>query len=180
MKFLSSGKPFAKVQALRDQITACQAQIEELDQAPPPADEAKARVRRWLEQQQADQGIAMHLVGWALDPDPRGGGPRGREAWEVGGNHPPLDMLRETMRIIAVIGPDLIEAAAGREIDRRLADREPGLPMAERPKRRAELEDELTKIESDEETAIEKLEAAGYLVHRRPDARPEIILGESA
>lgn len=179
MKFLNSGKAFSKVQALRDQITDCLAELKSLETDPLPADEAKARVRRWLEANQADQGIALHLVGWATSPDQNAIGPRGLEGWEVGGDRPPVDLLRELMRILAVVAPDQIEAAAGAEIDRRLANKEPGLPMADRPKRRAELEQQLSELEVQEEAAIEKLEEAGHLVHRRAEARPEIILGET-
>ena len=175
MKFLSDGKAFAKVKALREQIRKTQTQIDALEIAPLPVDEAMARVRRWLQDNQTDSAITLHLTDWAMSP--RGSdGPRGHEGWSVGGNTSSVDLLREIMRVLAAIGPDLIEASVKAKIDQRLAEHEPGPPLADRPAIRQELENKLDELERKEEREIEKLEAAGNLVHRRPDARPEIIL----
>ena len=180
MKFINDGKSFAKVSAVRKRIAEIKGELSDLQRAPLPAEEAKQRVRDWLANQQSDKGLAHHLFAWATSPDRTHDGPRGFEAWQIGGDHPPMDLMRELMRMLAVLAPDQIEQSAAAEIDRRLADGEPGLPKAERPARRAELERELFDLEVKEEAEIEKLEASGYLVHRRPEARPDIILGESA
>src|SRR5699024_3066614 len=109
MKFLADGKSFSKVAAVRKQIAEIQDEITSLDRAPLPAQEAKQRIRDWLAGQQADQGLALHLVGWALTPDRSANGPRGMEGWEIGGNRPPVDLMREVMRLLAVVAPQQIE-----------------------------------------------------------------------
>ena len=177
MKFLNDGNAFAKVQALREQIAETAAELDALRTAPLPLDDAVARVRKWIDSAQDDSGLAYHLTGWCMSPE-GGDLPRGLEGWTIGGDSPPVDLLRETMRILALVAGDVIQASIKAQVARRLADREPGPPIAERPAIRKALEAKLFDLEVKEESEIEKLEAQGHMVHRRDDAKAEIILAE--
>ena len=61
--------------------------------------------------------------------------------------------------------------------DAALGDAKPGLPAAERRKRMVALDAEIFRLEVDEESICEELEAAGADVARRADADPRAQLG---
>jgi hypothetical protein len=176
MRFLSSDhKAFKPVAKARETIEQLLQKIDLLATAPLPEEDALPRVKRWIESSRDNGGY--RLAAWATSPDPHDR-LSGGYGWTVGGDNPPVDLLQEITRILTWVCPELIEQACLAEIKRRLECNPPGPPMAERPAMRAKLEADLLKAEIAEEAAIESLEAEGWLIHRRPDARPEIILGE--
>ncbi len=72
---------------------------------------------------------------------------------------------------------DQIRARLLHLYDEEVADAKPGLPAAERHKRLAELDAEILELGKAEEVLIERLEAEGVDVVRRPEADPRIALG---
>ena len=72
---------------------------------------------------------------------------------------------------------DQIRARLLHLFDEEVADAKPGLPAAERRKRLAELDGEILELGKAEEVLIERLEAEGVDVVRRPEADPRIALG---
>jgi hypothetical protein len=178
MKFIGSDdKRMAKVNKARERIQEIDSELAVLETAPIPLEDIAARIDAWLEKHQADEGMLYHLTAGFIDPD--GGGISKVAAWNFGGeSDPPFNFLGELMRIQAAIQPEAIKAGLMKLIEQRLEGHEPGPPLADRPALRSKLEAEREKLELTEEKEIEKLEADGWLVHRRPDARPEIILSE--
>ena len=177
MKFLSADhKAFKPVAKARETIANLQSQLAELDSAALPEDEALARIKDWINR--ARDGGGYRLAAWATAPGSNDSGPSGGPGWIVGGDTPPVDLLQEMTRVMTWVCPELIEQACLAEIRQRLETSPPGPPMAERPVIREKLQADLHKAEVAEERAIESLESEGWLIHRRTDARPEIILAE--
>ncbi len=178
MKFISSDdKRMAKVNKARDRIREIDSELEALETAPIPLEDVEARIDAWLERHQAAEGLLYHLTTGFTDPNVRG--VPNPDAWNYGGRSDPrFNFFEQLMSIQAAIQPEAIKAGLLKLIEQRLEGREPGPPLADRPEIRSKLETEREKLEITEEKEIEKLEADGWLVHRRPDARPEIILNE--
>jgi hypothetical protein len=76
--------------------------------------------------------------------------------------------------LAGVVGPERIEAALLRHID---AEVPPGLDSAARSQRLFEIAAELDALEAEEEALIEASERTGAPLERRPDARPDVVLG---
>ena len=175
MKFLpETDKRMARVRKAREQIAQITDQLTDLDTAPLPPEDIERRVDAWLAQQ-ADGGISHNLAHEFAGP--------GRNCstrlpgFDLGGKDgPQFNLANEVAKIMAVVMPDQFRAGLLRIVTEQMGDREPGPPLADRPKIKSDLEAEREKFERVEEGEIEKLEADGWLVHRRPDARPEIIL----
>lgn len=178
MKFISTDdKRMGKVNKARERIREIDSELAALETAPIPLEDIERRIDAWLEKYQADEGALYHLTTGFVTPDGRGISKP--DAWNFGGpSDPPFNFLGELMRIQAAIQPEAIKAGLMKLIEQRLDGREPGPPLAERPELRSKLETEREKLELAEEAEIERLEKDGWLVHRRPDARPEIILNE--
>jgi len=75
--------------------------------------------------------------------------------------------------LAALLGEDALRAAFLRDLERA----PDGLDSAAKADRLKEIEAELLTLEMREEALIVDAEAQGLAVFRRPDARPEIVLG---
>lgn len=151
----------APIEALRVRIADLHNQVRELMAAPPDSAEIARRVKATA--QHADIGGAARrhlrttlLSGEFSAPD---------AASLLGG----------------LTGLQLAALVLGDQLERSLAtlaqDAGDGISNEERAGRLSALRSELDQLETDEEHALEELEAAGLVVRRRPDARPSIVLG---
>lgn len=178
MKFIASDdKRMAKVNKARDRIQEIDSELSVLESAPIPREDVEQRIDAWLEKTRSDKGLMFPLASGFVRPD--GHGIPSVSEWRFGGpNDPPFNFLSELLRIQALMQPGSIKAGLMYLVDQYLEAHEPGPPLADRPAQRRKLEVEREQFELLEESEIEKLERDGWLVHRRADARPEIILGE--
>lgn len=178
MKFIGADdKLMAKVNKTRDRIKELDRELAELETASPPREDIEYRVDQFIERLLERSDIKRNLVGSLLSPDNRN--LTYFPNYSYGGEgHPPFNFLELSLEIQAVVNPESLKTRLVALADQELDHREPGPPLADRPEIRRKLEAERQKLELTEEKEIEKLEADGWLVHRRPDARPEIILNE--
>jgi hypothetical protein len=75
--------------------------------------------------------------------------------------------------LVGVVGAGVLRDSFMARIDAKM----PGMSEGERDQRAADLTAQLDALERDEERLICASEAAGAPIQRRPDARPEIVLG---
>lgn len=178
MKFLASDdKLMAKVNKIRDRIKEIDYELAELEAVRAPRDDIEQRIDSWIERTRERSGLNHHLV--AALTRPNGGKLSSIDAYSYGGpNGSSFNLLGQFLEIQAFLDPDALKASLMAVADQELECHEAGPPLADRPEIRRKLEAERQKAELAEEKEIEKLEDAGWLIHRRPDARPEVILNE--
>ena len=145
----------------RGEIETVSNEYEETESAPPPRDEAKARIAAVIGAPFNDQ---------ILSPEPAG-------LLNGSFNEAELRQMIERPALLLAVLPDALEAYLIGVYDAQLGDATPGLPRAERGKRLADLAAQKFKLEQEEEELIEQLEAQGADVRRRPAADPIAALG---
>jgi hypothetical protein len=163
----------SELSELRAQITEAQDRLESIEIAPAPRAEYLERIGRWVDHQAA-QFKPEYAVSPLRDVRPR------FDEVELG--LLPVRGSNTGESIASADAGPLLCWLLGNEIKRRLgeviesADLETGPPVAERPALRRKLEAELRELELREEALVVDAEAAGFVIPRRPDADPEIIL----
>ncbi len=162
MDLLRAGEPARKkLDAIQAQITETKRAARDVERAPLATEDARVKVRAALERAQRSGEWATNALlrfGRVADryelPDATGGVP-----WAV---------------LIALLGPKeaedrlvaLCTAAPGAR----------GLPAGKRAAKLDELRAKLDDLERREEQEVLALEAAGHVVLRRADVRPELLL----
>jgi hypothetical protein len=134
----------------RKRISAVDAELAALKNAPTPSADIRARVQGYLQ---------------SLAPIVRGVGASERLSISWPGN---------TQAMLATLFPDQTLALVMGEIERMSCD---PLPVAKRPARVAELERELDDLHRVEEALIAAAIADGQPAHRSPQAPPQAVLG---
>ncbi len=175
MKFLASNdKAMKPVQAIRARIEETRAELARLDHAPLPLADVEARIDDWLSRKQY---LATGRM-LALDFASPGAAPAAASpSWDFGGQAPAaFNLMDRVLTLLANLAPAELRHNLLRLVAEHCPD--PGPPLAERPALARKLQAKLLALEIDEEREIEKLEDEGWLVHRRADARPEVILSE--
>jgi hypothetical protein len=81
------------------------------------------------------------------------------------------------LAVLCAIAGDGMRAVLRDAIGAYLAPHPPGLPLAERELRAAEIDEEIFALEWEEERLIEQAEEAGMEIEGRGDADPRAILG---
>lgn len=174
---MSSKNVRPDIDKLRAEIQRVGDEIEWLAGAPLPLEECKARVADGCRQ------LATHFTENRL-----------RLGVFVHPNTNPQEALMEAFAIsknttgvstltIEEVGPALCWAMGDSLVQRLHAEIDaldygpPGLPMAERPARLAQLKGMLRQLEEQEEALICKAEEAGEVVFRRAEADPAVVLG---
>lgn len=148
------------VEALRVQIAELQTQVKQVRALPPSADEISERV--------ADVGShgtdEVHRN--ALRKNLLADKFSAVQAFQT------LSAMSPAGMVALCMGDAL---AAG--LTRLCADSGDGITSLEREQRLRDLGAELDRLEREEERLLDAMEVDGYIVRRRPDARPEIVLG---
>jgi hypothetical protein len=165
----SHGNLGERLAELRARIAALQAEIERVEQAPIPRDEAVARVpmlvdglaQRWTPvvsdlMRPAMPSVETIFQGATSDP------------WTLGG-------------VLAKVARDGLVAVLTQELEALYLDIAGScIPSAERPARLRELRAELLENETTEETVIVEAARAGIKLNRRGDADPRAVLSVPA
>ena len=160
---------------LREQIARIRHELSALDDDALPPAEWRERLLAWVDREAAafDERARFELTSarvlynghqtevTALDLTVRPG--IGDDLARVSGAGILCWLMRDTL--VAKIDAIVAET-----------DYEFGLPLSERPARRRKLQEQLDRIEAEEEFLIRALETAGREIDRRPDARPELVL----
>jgi len=151
-----------ELQQARDRVAELKGELQTLRAAPVPREELLERLDRAIEQQAA-----------AYKPDLAAvfaGGRAGAAFRPVGAwaDDPALDLAVT----LAALMPERLREVGVAEIDRFLADREPGLPAAERQDKVAAVAESLFEAEVAEEGAVAALEQDGEILDRREDLDP--------
>jgi hypothetical protein len=165
--------------AIRSKIAGAKAEMERLDTDPMPKADFKRSISEAVAASQSAHATTMDLtLRGVADPDLATRGAAWQQLMTV---VPPIHVSREHPTQIVPLSP-LLTWLAGDDIVRWLhakvdaMDYAAGPPMAERAKRRAELTQELHRLEVEEERTICRAEAAGFYFARRMDADPLIVL----
>lgn len=160
-----------------DQIDRTRAEIDDikerldfLENAPLPANEAKAVADRVIERH--GRQYLQDRIGYFFH---RGyDGDRLLEASDIArGEGTTLNMTP----LLLGLFPGLVRERLHALIDERAQTLEAGPPWSRRQTERIELEEQLFDAEIEEERLIEQAEAMGLEVYRRPEASPAAILG---
>lgn len=157
----------AQVDRLRADLAAKRAEIDALDRLPPTVAEIEQRVAAVLadlDRRSNPADLGSHIAHPLF------------EVGTPGELRARLNSLN-AIELTALTAPDLL----AKLLTKHAVDASKGagerISATERRKRRLAIEAEILKIEVAEERAIEALEADGGMVVRRPDVRPEIVLG---
>ncbi|HEY0877862.1 MAG TPA: hypothetical protein VGE10_05370 [Zeimonas sp.] len=158
---------------LRQQIAALQTERAELLALPRDRATVEAIIRQTVEHWQRDgeQHVAREIARTAA------GGPHALlvSRGVVPATHgapAPFDLALGPL-LTALLGADHVEAALLRYVESVPA----GMPAAERETRLAEIAKTLDAIEAEEEKSIMLAAGEGISIARRPNARPEIVVG---
>ncbi len=147
------------VESIRKRIRTLSAQKAEIERLPPPFETACARVDELIE----------YTVGASMSRTPP---PirftEGPKAYRV-----PQHVDREDL-IAAYLAPQLAEAMKAEVAT--IYETRPGISDDERAERLRVIDRELLDAELAEESIIRTAEAAGFPIHRRPDADPRAVL----
>jgi hypothetical protein len=162
----------SELSGLRERIAETNERLATLEDAPVPKSEYQQRVSQWIDHQ-----AASFRPEYAVSPlrDVR---PRFDEVsiaeLPVRSSGGPEVAVADAGPLLAWLFGAELKAKLGEVIE--AADLETGPPTADRPKLRRDLEAELRRLELAEEVLICDAEQAGFVIPRRPDADPEIIL----
>lgn len=165
--------PEADITKLRETRAALLAELEGLDGAELPPDEWRSRAHAWLDRM-AEQGESLFAYGLR--------GARSTEYHQPRVNALEIAVARGGHALASVdlgaFAALLLRDALRDRIDRTIAAEsyDYGLPLAERPRRRAKLEDQIHAIEVREELLIRAAQGDGVTIQRRADAKPELVL----
>ena len=156
-----------KLDTLRAEIAVLVDERAEVETAPIPRDEAVANIAALID---APYSETLHKGRIDLDPSPRG---------LVDGSFNSSSLLEmfERPGMIRALFPDAVSEYLLSIYDKELDGATPGLPVAKRRSRLAELDGQIYALETQEEAVIESLEADGVDIQRRPDADPRAALG---
>ncbi len=163
---------FAAIEEVRERRLALVAEREHVAAAPMPPDDATPAVEAWLDETAAAFDVSFRsLVFPQWNSSPSLSFPLNHGA--AGVNAAPA--VRQLLGLLVMTNRDAVRDI----IERSLADAVEGrgtISNADRARRLASLDAEVTAVERAEEVLIREAEAAGLPVLRREDARPEIVL----
>ena len=159
----------AGVAEIREAIADLRNERQRIEAAPVPASEAIALLEQMLKRWEA--GGRNRYIG--LEPIIQAA---------TSGQVPQIEIHQSATigHILGLLVPMLrpqLEAALKAAVEGHCQAVPPGLPAAERQQRLAELDQELLRLETLEEEAIEAAATAGLRVDRRPDGAVEAVLG---
>jgi hypothetical protein len=158
----------AGVEEIRRAIADLRAERERVASAPVPISAASAALGQMLDRWEA-AGQNRYI---GIDPIIRAA---------TAGDVPQIEIHQSATRTHSRASGPAVKAAVGSRAEIRgrgaLPDVPPGLPADERQLRMAEIDQELLRLESLEEEAIQAAEAGGLQIPRRPDAAVEAVLG---
>lgn len=159
----------AGVAEIREAIADLRNERQRIEAAPVPASEAIALLEQMLNRWEA--GGRNRYIG--LEPIIQAA---------TSGQVPQIEIHQSATigHILGLLVPMLrpqLEAALKAAVEGHCQAVPPGLPAAERQQRLAELDQELLRLETLEEEAIEAAATGGLRVDRRPDAAVEAVLG---
>jgi len=164
-----------QLESLRAEIAELRDQLESVDDGAVPKAEYTARVAAWVDDQaqQFAQGAEFAISALRL---PRAQ-PREVTVAQIpvrGGGSDEIIAAADAGPLLCFLFADTLKERLGQLIEQSAYIQGP--PSGERDRMRAEIEEELDRLESEEEALIVEGEAVGLTLHRRPDARPSIIL----
>lgn len=155
--------PQERVEQLRIQLAGKLDEVEAVERATLPLEEAQAQVRSTLDHLHDRAGEA--LLHFTLP------GNGDREALIPANARPETVLLR-------MLGPDRISKWLSEDLARQYDAglHEPGLPLAERHAQTAKLREEARQFEREEENAILAAAETGVVLERRADMDPAVFL----
>lgn len=153
---------------LRQQIRALQAEREALAQVRCNREEAAAVVKAYVKQAHADgQALLQRMVGSLAS-----GGYVDDSALAVGG--PQSTAYHLAPLLVVMVGHKAFADSLLAEVAETVPD---GPDASARKARLAAIGVELDRLEIEEESIVEASEGTAVPIERRPDARPEIVIG---
>ncbi|MEG2280217.1 MAG: hypothetical protein RSB86_11185 [Comamonas sp.] len=169
-----------KINKLREEIQQVNEELKWLEDSPITKEEFKARVVEWVRVETNNAEDVDRRLAYLRHPDASAHRSAMLEistrAHVPGGTHPtiaPVDFSIAPQ--LAWLFGDQIKQTLLAKVD--AMDYVPGLPLAERPARRKQLEQNRRVLEEKEEALICESEEANTPVHRRADADPAVVLG---
>lgn len=163
------------VEELRAELFRLQEEQRRINDTPKSREEIAATISAQFDrlESSATERLIPSAYWTALEdqvrPDPDG-------LFRIGKGHPGVSYL-EGIGALCVLGlRSTMEAALLERIVESWPT--PGISASERSAKLRKIESEVNEIERAEEQLIREAEAVGIVVHRRPDARPEIFLAE--
>ena len=176
-----------KGEAPHDVVSRCRHEIEKLHEriasirdAPRPLDEliarATAEIDTLAQRGEPDMdGLLVEATGIAWPTRPLDLLARNHDGGVVAANGSTVD----TLAVMAWLFKAQLTKAVTQALREQASDIGDAIPMAERPRRIAELRTSLLEIERVEEAAIEEIEATGATFKRRANADPRAVLSLS-
>jgi len=168
-----------KIDKLREQIQQIKEELIWLDEAPLDQADLKARVHEWMAHIHESSGT-KDLQGSFLALRSPAGKASHIDMLQVKGRvsvpavpHASSVNISMASQLVWLFGDQLTQILLAK-VD--AMDYVPGLPLAERPRRRTQLQKELRVLEEKEEVLICESEEAKAAVHRRADADPAVVL----
>lgn len=157
---LKSGEKLSDViAAVRNEIAALRERLEAVKRAPLPLPDMKQLAEEYVVRLMRQARPSVAVVGDSLRVGFRGD----------------MAAAEDVLALVAWAAPESLCRALEREIEK-LPTRADALPADERIRRVAELEAQLIALERKEEILIERAQADGLDVLRRPDANPAAVL----
>jgi len=168
----ASRDAFAAIAEIRERRLALVAEREHVAAAPmPPADAAPA-IEAWLDETAAAFDVSFRSMlhpDWKASPGlsfPRQHGGVGLDA---------APAVRQLLGLVVLTNRDAVRDMVARSLEDAAEGKET-ISNADRARRLAAIDAEVTAVERVEETLIREAETAGLPVLRREDARPEVVL----
>lgn len=161
-----------KLESIRAEIAAVNAEIESLHTAPLERSEAIANIEDFIAEQA--RLSTFDASGFAN----RRGAPRSLPAPVVAPGLEPTESAN-IAPLAVVLAPELIRNRLIELMDAAVGTSY-GPPSTKRAERLVKLEDELLSLERREEAEAVRLEATGVVVERRPNIRHVMVLVEAA
>ena len=159
----------SEIDRIRGEIRKLNRERENVLAAPLPLKEAEERLGAWIDQQTDLAALPFRLAAFT-EPEPAKERPLHVD--ETGGRGGGVDLAP----VLAALFGDTIKERLAAAL-KTMPDYEPGLPLAERPKKAAELDNQILELERQEEAIITQAETNGIRIARRPDADPRAVLG---
>ncbi len=163
-----------KLEKIRGEIEALNAEREDIELAPITRDEAVTKIATVINAPFSNTVIDPGGPNARVDVDPAPSGLLDGSFSGVG-----LHEMLNRPGILQAVIPDALRAYLIELYDVALGDVKPGLPQIKRRARLAELDAEIFRLEVDEEGICEEIEAGGADILRRVDASAIAQLGLS-